>query len=52
MVDEMADFYFQTMMGMADSFQRSTGQTALVAEMKNFAQAFYKKFQEIQKEAK
>lgn len=48
MVDEMADFYFQTMMGMADSFQRSTGQTALVAEMKNFAQAFYKKFQDLQ----
>ena len=48
MVDEMADFYFQTMMGMADSFQRSTGQTALVADMKNFAQAFYKKFQELQ----
>lgn len=48
MVDEMADFYFQTMMGMADTFQRSTGQTELVNEMKAFAQQFYKKFQEIQ----
>ncbi|MEO7309762.1 MAG: gliding motility protein GldC [Chitinophagaceae bacterium] len=48
MVDEMADFYFQTMIGMADSFQRSTGQTELVAEMKAFAQQFYKKFQEAQ----
>jgi hypothetical protein len=36
------------MMGMADSFQRSTGQTALVNDMKNFAQSFYKKFQEAQ----
>lgn len=48
MVDEMADFYFQTMMGMADTFQRSTGQTELVAEMKAFAQQFYKKFQDSQ----
>ena len=45
MVDEMADFYFQTFMGMADTFQRSTGQTALVNDLKNFAQEFYKKFQ-------
>ena len=48
MVDEMGDFYFQTMMGMADSFGRSTGQAALVTDMKNFAQAFYKKFQDLQ----
>ncbi len=51
MVDEMADFYFQTMIGMADSFQRSTGQTELVAEMKAFAQQFYKKFQEAEVKA-
>jgi len=51
MVDEMADFYFQTMIGMADSFQRSTGQTELVEEMKTFAQHFYKKFQEAQVKA-
>jgi gliding motility-associated protein GldC len=48
MVDEMADFYYQTFMGMADSFQRSTGQTELVNDMKRFAQNFYKKFQDIQ----
>lgn len=48
MVDEMADFYFQTMMGMADSFGRSTGQAELVNDMKNFAQAFYQKFQKLQ----
>jgi len=49
MVDEMADFYYQTMMGMADSFQRSTGQTALVNDMKNFAKEFFRKFQESQR---
>jgi gliding motility-associated protein GldC len=46
MVDEMADFYFQTLMGMAESFQRSTGQTGLVADMKRFAQDFYQKFRD------
>src|ERR1700712_4800973 len=51
MVDEMADFYFQTFMGMADTFQRSTGQTQLVKEMKEYAQEFYKKFQEAQLKA-
>jgi gliding motility-associated protein GldC len=48
MVDEMADFYYQTMMTMADTFERATRQTELVAEMKQFARDFYKKFQEIQ----
>lgn len=51
MVDEMADFYFQTMIGMADSFLKSTGQTELVAEMKAFAQHFHKKFQEAEVKA-
>lgn len=48
MVDEMADFYFQTFMGMADSFERSTHQTELVGDIRKFAQTFYKKFQEEQ----
>jgi gliding motility-associated protein GldC len=48
MVDEMADFYYQTMMGMADTFQRATQQTALVGEMKNFAKEFLKKFKDSQ----
>lgn len=51
MVDEMADFYYQTIMGMADSFQRSTGETELVNDMKNFAKAFFQKFQENQRRA-
>jgi gliding motility-associated protein GldC len=48
MVDEMADFYYQTLMTMADTFQRATKQTELTDEMKAFAQTFYTKFQEIQ----
>lgn len=48
MVDEMADFYFQTLMSMADTLDRSTRQTELVNDMKRFAQEFYKKFQQSQ----
>lgn len=48
MVDEMADFYYQTYMTMADTYGRATRQTDLVNDMKKFAQDFYKKFQEIQ----
>lgn len=48
MVDEMADFYFQTLMTMADTYERATRQTELVNDMKQFAQDFHKKFQEIQ----
>ena len=48
MVDEMADFYFQTFMTMADTYARATRQTELVNDMKQFAQEFFKKFQEIQ----
>ena len=48
MVDEMADFYYQTMMGMADTYLRATQQTELVADMKKFAKDFYKKFKDSQ----
>ena len=48
MIDEMADFFYQSMMSMADSFERATRQTELVNEMKQFAQEFYKKFQQTQ----
>lgn len=48
MVDEMADFFYQTMMTMADTFNRATKQTELVEEMKTFAKSFYAKFRESQ----
>lgn len=48
MVDEMADFYYQTLMTMADTFDRATKNTELVTDMKNFAKLFYTKFQQQQ----
>jgi gliding motility-associated protein GldC len=48
MIDEMADFYYQTFMTMADTYERATRQTELVGEMKTFAKNFYEKFREIQ----
>ena len=48
MVDEMADFYYQTFMGMADTFDRATHMHPLVADMKAFAKSFYAKFREEQ----
>lgn len=44
MVDEMADFFFQTMMTMADTYGRATKYLEQVDEMKKFAHEFYDKF--------
>ena len=44
MVDEMADFFYQTMMTMADTYGRATKYTDQVDEMKTFAKQFYEKF--------
>src|ERR1700716_138009 len=43
MVDEMADFFYQTILTMADTFDRATHQEELVNDIKNFAKDFYKK---------
>jgi gliding motility-associated protein GldC len=48
MVDEMADFFYQTMMTMADTYGRATKYNDQVDEMKKFAQGFYEKFRERQ----
>lgn len=48
MVDEMADFYYQTFMTMAESYQRATQHNQLAEDMKKFAKDFYAKFREIQ----
>ncbi|HEX8331791.1 MAG TPA: gliding motility protein GldC [Segetibacter sp.] len=48
MVDEMADFYYQTMMTMADTFNRATKNAELVQDMKNFAKEFFTKFRDWQ----
>ena len=48
MVDEMGDFFYQTMMTMADTYNRATNHKELVEEMKSFAKEFYQKFREKQ----
>ena len=48
MVDEMADFFFQTFMSMADTYQRATRNVEVSEDIKKFAQGFYKKSQEKQ----
>lgn len=48
MVDEMADFFYQTIMTMADTYNRATKQQELTDDMKNFAKQFYNKFRELQ----
>ena len=53
MIDEMADFFYQTMMTMADTFGRATNHHEITGEMKKFAQDFYHKAREKQlKESK
>jgi gliding motility-associated protein GldC len=48
MVDEMADFFYQTYMTMADTFNRATHNETLTMNMKNFAKEFYQQFREQQ----
>ncbi len=44
MVDEMADFYYQMLMSMADTFKRATQQNEISDDMKKFAKSFFEKF--------
>ena len=46
MVDEMADFFYQTLMGMADTYNRATHNKEMVDDMKKFAKDFYQKFKD------
>jgi gliding motility-associated protein GldC len=48
MVDEMADFYYQMLMSMADTFKRATQQQELSDDMKTFAKNFFEKFRQSQ----
>jgi gliding motility-associated protein GldC len=48
MVDEMADFFYQTMMTMADTYGRATQHEDIVEDMKKSAHDFYHKFREKQ----
>src|SRR5271170_486193 len=48
MVDEMADFFYQSFMAMAETYHRATKNAELVHDIKNFAKDFYGKFREQQ----
>lgn len=48
MVDEMADFFYQTFMTMADTYERATRQTDMVDDIKKFAHDFYHRVREKQ----
>lgn len=48
MVDEMADFFYQTMSTMADTYHRATRNEELTNDMKEFAKTFIKKFRDSQ----
>jgi gliding motility-associated protein GldC len=46
MVDEMTDFFYQSLRAMADTYERATRHTALSNDMRNFATAFINKSRE------
>jgi hypothetical protein len=39
----MEDFFYQTLITMADTYQRATRHDDLAVDMKNFARSFYQK---------
>ncbi len=49
MVDEMADFFFQTLMTMADTYKRATPYHDQAEDLRAFARDFHAKFAEKQK---
>lgn len=48
MVDEMADFFYQSFITMAETYHRATKHTELVNDIKEFAKGFYNKSREQQ----
>lgn len=50
MVDEMAEFFYQTFMTMADTYGRATRYNDQVEDMKAFAKDFLQKFHQKQLE--
>ncbi|MCX8020451.1 MAG: gliding motility protein GldC [Chitinophagaceae bacterium] len=46
LVDEMADFFYQTFFTMADTYSRATRNQELAEYIRNFAKEFLKKFKE------
>jgi gliding motility-associated protein GldC len=51
MVDEMSDFFYQTMMGMADTYHKATRDEELSSDLRKAASDFIRKFRAKQKPA-
>ncbi|MEI7456607.1 MAG: gliding motility protein GldC [Nitrosomonadales bacterium] len=49
MVDEMKQFYHQTLLSMADTLERATGEKEAAKAMKNFAQEFGERLKLVKK---
>lgn len=50
MMDEMADFFYQVLFTMGDTFERATGNKELKDDIKKFANQFHKKFEEAEQQ--
>ncbi|HLR36582.1 MAG TPA: gliding motility protein GldC [Chitinophagaceae bacterium] len=51
MMDEMAEFFFQTFVGMAETFENATQFSDQAQDIRRFAEEFLKKFQSRQESA-
>ncbi len=51
MVDEMKQFYHQSLLSMADTFEKATGEVDISKEMRGFAQYFGEKMKLIEKKS-
>ncbi|MCO6498689.1 MAG: gliding motility protein GldC [Chitinophagaceae bacterium] len=47
-MDEMADFFYQVLVTMGDTFNRATGKAELVNDLKKFANEFHSKYEELE----
>lgn len=50
MVDEMKQFFHQTLLSMADTLERSTGEDKMAADMRDFCAHFAEKLELVKKE--
>ncbi|MNE33441.1 hypothetical protein D3C80_1271110 [compost metagenome] len=44
-VDEMKRFFYETLMTMGDTFQRATGETAIVEDLRDYCAHFAEKME-------
>lgn len=49
LVDEMKQFYHQSILSMADTFERATGEDKIAGDMRDFAEYFAEKMKLVEK---